>query len=90
MGNLIVIHTYIRLYINNLKQIKMDEKEILWLIIIGAVVVITIATIFITYIVKRMIAQLEPDAQLKPVKTVLIEGEYLDILTEPELIPDTT
>lgn len=85
MGNLIVIHTYIRLYINNLKQIKMIEA-----LIVLTIIVMIALVVFVSKMTMRMAAQLSPDAQLKPVKTVLIEGEYLDILTEPELIPDTT
>ena len=61
------------------------------LFLIGLVTIILIMlVVFVIKISIRMVAQLSPDAHIKPVKTVLIEGEILDILIETELSPNTT
>ena len=45
---------------------------------------------FVAYQINKMAKQLEPDAHLKGVKTVLIEGEVLDVIVGDvlEYIPD--
>ena len=71
-----------------MEAVLSDNEMIGFLICVVALA--TVMTTFMVIMCKRMIAQLSPDAQLKPVKTVLIEGEVLDIIIEPELSPNTT
>ena len=57
-------------------------------LIIVATIVIIALVVFVAKMTMRMANQLTPNA--KPVKTVLIEGEILDIPIETELSPNTT
>ena len=59
-------------------------------LVIGGIVGLFTGLVFLILMGLRMAKQLEPDAHLKGVKTVLIEGEVLDVIVGDvlEYIPD--
>jgi len=60
------------------------EIEIL-IMIVYSLLAAAIVVAFPIALALRMGKQLAQDAHLKPVKSILIEGEVLDVIVEPEL-----